>query len=66
MYTKDRDSGGTKKKWRIKRIDELNDDELDKFYCIVPHRLDLCWTVHRQAHLPRVNAGNQDKRQRCL
>jgi len=21
------------KKWRIKRIDELNDDELDEFYC---------------------------------
>jgi len=21
------------KKWWIKRIDELNDDELDKFYC---------------------------------
>jgi len=24
---------GPTKKWRIKRIDEVNDDELDKFYC---------------------------------
>jgi len=24
---------GPTKKWRIKRIDKLNDDELDKFYC---------------------------------
>ena len=33
MYTKDRDLPGQTKKWRIKRIDELNDDELDEFYC---------------------------------
>jgi len=26
---------GPTKKWRIKRIDELNEDELDKFYCII-------------------------------
>ena len=26
---------GPTKKWRIKRIDELNDDELDEFYCIL-------------------------------
>jgi len=32
MCTKDRNSGPTKM-WRIKRIDELNDDELDEFYC---------------------------------
>ena len=25
---------GPTKKWRIKRIDELDDDELDEFYCI--------------------------------
>jgi len=25
---------GPTKKWRINRIDELNDDELDEFYCI--------------------------------
>ena len=24
---------GPTKKWRITRIDELNDDELDEFYC---------------------------------
>jgi len=30
MYTKDR---GPTKKWRIERIDELDDDELDEFYC---------------------------------
>jgi len=24
---------GPTKKWRIKRIDEFNDDELDEFYC---------------------------------
>jgi len=29
MYTKDRDSALTDKKWQIKRIDEL-----DEFYCI--------------------------------
>ena len=23
------------KKWQIKQIDELNDDELDMFYCIL-------------------------------
>jgi len=34
MYTKDdRILPGLMKKWRIKRIDELNDDELDEFYC---------------------------------
>jgi len=32
MHTKDRDSSGTDEK-RIKRIDELNDDERDEFYC---------------------------------
>ena len=26
---------GPTKKWRIKRIDELNDDELDEVYCIL-------------------------------
>jgi len=35
MYTKDRILPGPTKKWRIKRIDELNDDELDEFYCTV-------------------------------
>jgi len=35
MYTKDRILPGPTKKWRIKRIDELNVDELDEFYCTV-------------------------------
>jgi len=26
---------GPTKKWRIKRIDKLNDDEIDEFYCIL-------------------------------
>jgi len=34
MCTKDRDSAGTDGKKRIKRIDKLHDDKLDRFYCI--------------------------------
>jgi len=35
MHTKDKDIlPGPTKKWRIKRIDKLDDDELDEFYCI--------------------------------
>jgi len=34
MYTKDRNSAGSNEKVTgIKRIDELNDAELDEFYC---------------------------------
>jgi len=46
MYTKDRDSAGTDEKV-MKRIDELNDDELDEFYCtIVLCRVTICEPVN--------------------
>ena len=44
---------GPTKKWRIKQIDELNDDELDEFYCtlfaddINLHMSGSCFNVLR-------------------
>jgi len=35
IYTKDRNFAGTDEKVTIERTDELNDDELDKFYCTI-------------------------------
>jgi len=42
MYTKDRDSAGTDEKV-TKRIDKLNDDELDEFYCTIVLRRVTIW-----------------------
>jgi len=41
------------KKWRIKRIDELDDDELDEFYCT----LDNLWG--RGFKLESLNSNNK-------
>ena len=54
MYTKDRDFALIDKKWRIKRIDELDDDELDEFYCIC--KLQEAMQLHFiNLMLPRVH-----------
>ena len=34
MHVKDQNFPEVTKMWRIKLTDELNDDELDEFYCI--------------------------------
>jgi len=58
MYTKDRDSAGTVEKGRIKRTDELNDDELDKFYCTNNGSLFLSFFIHDNLQFNCLMDGN--------